>query len=84
MAFSKEKLDGGQLPLGMTWDNLYAHLYTLGDALSNETSQYTGWMTFPIRTKYNNQGCKSICYLNARNNKSDNNSRLDFQKKEKD
>jgi len=48
MAFGNVKLNSGNLHLVTTWDDLYAHLYTLGDGLSKETHRYTGWMAFPI------------------------------------
>ena len=53
MAFAEERLNDGELPSGMTLENLYAHLHTLGNDISKEKSRYTGWISFPILTKYN-------------------------------
>lgn len=41
MAFGEEKLNGGELPLRMTWDDHYVYMSTLGDKLSEEISRYT-------------------------------------------
>lgn len=80
MTFEEKKLDGGQLPSGMTYDDLYAYLYTLGDAISKEATRYDDWMSFPIMTN-NDNGRNSLCCLQYVGDRIGDNSHNDFHKK---
>ena len=42
IAFAEEHLNDGKLPSVTTWDDLYAHLFSLGNNISKEKSRYIG------------------------------------------
>ena len=55
--------DGEALPSGKSWDDLYDHVISKSSEISNEKSNYTGWIVFEVLTQFNDVGVNLISAL---------------------
>ena len=89
-AFAEEWLNGGDLPSGNTWDDLYSHLITDRGPEFGKDLVYTGYYAFAILTKYNDENgssCLSVFNTDGggkRNSEDGGNSSRKKKKAEKD
>ena len=82
-AMVEEWLDNGQLPSGKTWDDLYHHILSRSSEVSNERGPYTGWIAFELLTKFKDDGNNVISLLTADGDITEEESRSDFRKRDK-
>ena len=75
--------DGGNLPSGRTWDDLYDHVASKTIEISGEKHYYTGWIAFELLTKYNAEGINHISALTSNGDIEDDEHRSDFRRRKK-
>ena len=75
--------DGEVLPSGKSWDDLYDHIISKSTEISNEKSNYTGWIAFEVLTRFNDVGVNLISVLASGKDVKDNCGHKDFRRKQK-
>ena len=81
-AIAEEWLDDKvYLPSGKSWEDLYEHVISKSSEISNEKSNYTGWIAFEILEKFNDVGVNYISALTPGEDGKDGSGRADFWKK---
>ena len=86
VAMAEEWLDGGKLPSGRTWDDLYAYISSNHEANDKLGNPLMGFMAFVIFTKYSDVGenkLSSLAINDDDNRKDDEGGRMSARKKTK-
>ena len=74
--------DGETLPSGKSWDDLYDHIISKSCEISNEKSNYTGWIASKVLTRFNNIGMNLISALAPGEDVKDDCGRKDCRRKQ--